>query len=141
MRKNQCIFILASDCDRQIYSLFINSSPFNNSNRNAWSTAVAGGRHEDDSKSQTEHLADFSTWTEEELEQVGHFWGPRGSGGNGWGSHSSRPIPISYGGDDGCLEQLMGAPYRVVGKEVPGTPNKVDQVHVHACMYKNLFGL
>eukprot|EP00339_Tiarina_fusa_P012873 CAMPEP_0117001948 /NCGR_PEP_ID=MMETSP0472-20121206/3775_1 /TAXON_ID=693140 ORGANISM="Tiarina fusus, Strain LIS" /NCGR_SAMPLE_ID=MMETSP0472 /ASSEMBLY_ACC=CAM_ASM_000603 /LENGTH=754 /DNA_ID=CAMNT_0004702121 /DNA_START=45 /DNA_END=2309 /DNA_ORIENTATION=+ len=118
-----------------------NITPMSNSGVNAWSAAINAGRTEDSSKSQTEHLADFTTWTEEELEQVAHFWGPRGSGGNGWGSHSTRPIPLSYMGDDGCLEQLMGAPYRVVGKEVAGSPGKVDQVHVHACMYKNLFGL
>jgi alkaline phosphatase len=116
-------------------------TPRNNSNRNPWSTAVAGGKHEDDSKSQIEHLSDFSTWTDEDIENVGHFWGPRGSGGNGWGSHSTRPVPISYGGDDGCIEALLGTPFQVVGKEVDGSPGKIDQVHVHACMLKNLFGL
>jgi len=116
-------------------------TPQSNSNVNTWSAAIRGGRHEDDSKSQTEHLSDFSTWSEEDIHNVGHFWGPRGAGGNGWGSHSTRPVPLSFGGDDGCVEALMGAPYQVVGKEVKGMPGKIDQVHLHACMLKNLFGL
>ena len=116
-------------------------TPRNNSNRNPWSTGVSAGRHEDDSKSQVEHLSDFSTWTAEDIEQVGHFWGPRGSGGNGWGSHSTRPVPLSYGGDDGCIEALLGKPFQVLGKEVAGAPDKIDQMHLHACMLKNLFGL
>lgn len=116
-------------------------SPFGNTNQNAWSAAISGDRHIDPSKSQTEHLNDFSTWTDEELEMVAHFWGPRGSGGNGWGSHSSRPVPLHYAGDDGCVEQLLGAPYRAVGKEIPGSPGKIDQTHLHGCMFKNLFGL
>lgn len=117
-------------------------TPFNNTNQNAWSNAINGGLHEDTmGKSQTELLDIMSTWSDKELEMVAHFWGPRGSGGNGWGSHSTRPVPMSYAGDDGCIEALLGAPYRVVGKEVAGSPGKVDQVHVHACMKKHLFGI
>ena len=115
--------------------------PQSNSGVNPWSTGINGGRHEDDSKSQTEHLSDFSTWSDEDIENVGHFWGPRGSGGNGWGSHSTRPVPVAYGGDDGCIEALLGAPFQVLGKEVQGVPGKIDQMHLHACMLKNLFGL
>jgi hypothetical protein len=44
-----------------------NITPENNSNVNAWSEAVGAGRHNDDSKSQTEHLKDFSTWTENDI--------------------------------------------------------------------------
>lgn len=72
---------------------------------------------------------------------IADFWGPRGSGGNGWGSHSTRPVPLWYGGDDGCIEALDGKGYRVQGKEVEGLEGKIDQVHIHACMTKNLFGL
>ncbi|KAL3775325.1 hypothetical protein HJC23_003146 [Cyclotella cryptica] len=116
-------------------------TPENNSNVNAWSAAVGAGRHEDDSQSQTEHLEDFSTWTEEDIQRVAHFFGPRGSGGNGWGSHSSRPVVIYSEGDDGCLEALVGKGYRVLGTEVAGSPGKIDQVHVNACMMKQLFAL
>lgn len=116
-------------------------TPRNNSNKNPWSEGVNAGRHEDDSKSQIEHISDFTTWTEEDVENVGHFWGPRGSGGNGWGSHSTRPVPLSYAGDDGCVEALLGASFQVLGKEVKGSPGKIDQMHLHACMLKNLFGL
>ena len=116
-------------------------TPRNNSNVNPWSTAINAGRHEDDSKSQTVHISDFTTWTAEDIENVGHFWGPKESGGNGWGSHSTRPVPVSYAGDDGCIEALLGKGFRVLGKEVEGVPGKVDQMHLHACMLKNLFGL
>jgi hypothetical protein len=29
----------------------------------------------------------------------------------------------------------------VLGREVEGTTGKIDQMHLHACMLKNLFGL
>lgn len=116
-------------------------TPFNNTNTNTMDQVVDAGRHDDDSKSQTEHLNDFSTWSEEEQKMVAHFWGPAGSGGNGWGSHSSRPVPLWYAGDDGCIEQLEGKNYRNVGKEVAGLPGKIDQVHLHACMKRALFAL
>mmetsp|Transcript_25312 Transcript_25312/g.31922 ORF Transcript_25312/g.31922 Transcript_25312/m.31922 type:complete len:683 (+) Transcript_25312:98-2146(+) len=116
-------------------------TPQNNSNVNPWSVGIAAGRHEDDSKSVTEHISDFTTWTEEDIENVGHFWGSMGSGGNGWGSHSTRPVPVSYQGDDGCLEALEGAGYNVLGRPVAGSEGKVDQVHIHACMMKALFNL
>jgi hypothetical protein len=48
---------------------------------------------------------------------------------------------MHHGGDDGCLEALTGKGYRVLGREVEGSPGKVDQVHVHACMMKSLFAL
>jgi alkaline phosphatase len=41
-------------------------TPVSNTNTNAWDNAIDGGRHEDDSQSQTEHLADYATWSMEE---------------------------------------------------------------------------
>ena len=78
---------------------------------------------------------------DEDIQNVAHYFGPWGSGGNGWGSHSTRPIVMHHGGDDGCIEALVGKGYRVLGREVEGSPGKIDQVHVHACMMKSLFGL
>jgi hypothetical protein len=118
-----------------------NITPENNSNVNPMSAAVLAGRHEDDSQTQVEHIADFTSWTAEDIEAVGHFWGARESGGNGWGSHSTRPVPINYGGDDGCIEMLTGTGFQVLGRQVEGLPGKIDQMHLHACMLKNLFGL
>lgn len=116
-------------------------TPRNNSGRNPWSTGIGADRHEDDSKSVTDHISDFTTWLPTDVDEVGHFWGAKGSGGNGWGSHSTRPVPLSFHGDEGCLYKLKGAGFRVLGKEVEGTDNMVDQMHLHACMLKNLFGL
>lgn len=116
-------------------------TPLNTTDKNAMSEAVKAECHLDPSKTVTECLDEYSTWTEEDIDLVAHFWGPRGAGGNGWGSHSARPVPLYYQGDGGCIEELEGAGYRVVGKEVKGAPGKIDQVHIHACMFKNLFGL
>jgi alkaline phosphatase len=118
-----------------------NITPQNNSEQNPWALAIQAGRHEQVDKSIIQHIRDFSTWTEDDMNNVGHFWGPVGSGGNGWGSHSTRPVPLYYEGDDGCIEQLMGKGYQVLGRKVEGVPLKVDQAHIHACMVKNLFGL
>jgi len=116
-------------------------TPQSNSNVNPWSVGTEAGRHNDTSTSTTDHIADFATWTPEDIEDVAHFWGAFGSGGNGWGSHSTRPVPVFHQGDDGCIEQLLGAGYKVLGRDVEGIEGKIDQVHLHACMLKNLFGL
>lgn len=43
-------------------------TPENNTGANAWEHAINANGHEDSSKSQTEHLKDFSTWTDEEIQ-------------------------------------------------------------------------
>ena len=118
-----------------------NMTPKNNSNKNPWSEAIKAEKHMDDSKSVTEHIAQFATWTPEDIEMVAHYWGTLGAGGNGWGSHSTRPIPVHYAGDDGCISGLESTGFRVLGKPVTGTAGMIDQMHLHACMLKNLFGL
>lgn len=118
-----------------------NITPQNNSATSAWNVAIQAGRHNDDSKSQVDHIRDFTTWSQEDIENVGHFWGPRGGGGNAYSSHTTRPVPLSYGGDGGCIQQLIGKGYQVIGRQVAGSNGKIDQVHLHACMLKNLFGL
>lgn len=118
-----------------------NITPENNSDTNPWETAIDAGRHNDTSKTQAEHIKDFTTWTEEDIANVGHFWGTRDAGGNGWGSHSTRPVPLFYQGDNGCIEALMGTGFQVLGRDVEGVPEKIDQMHIHACMLKNLFNL
>ena len=137
---------LNEDFPEKLATLLINGeshniTPKRNSQLNPWRIGINAGRHIDGSKSVTEHIKDFTTWTEEDIANVGHFWGARGSGGNGWGYHSTRPVPLYYMGDGGCLEGLEGSGYQVMGKNVEGTKGMVDQVHLHACMSKNLFGL
>jgi len=118
-----------------------NMTPQNNSNKNPWSAAVSAGRVEDLSQNQVEDIADFSTWTPEDIANVGHFWGAVGTGGNGWGSHSTRPVGLWYMGDEGCIAELTGKDFQVVGRPVKGSEGKIDQMPLHACMLKNLFGL
>jgi hypothetical protein len=115
-------------------------TPASNSNENPMDVAVEAGRHKGN-ESQVDYIRDYTTWSAEDIEDVQHFWGARGSGGNGWGSHSTRPVPLHYMGDGGCIEALHGKGFRVLGRRVEGSPNKVDQMHLHACMLKNLFGL
>lgn len=136
---------LLDDFPEKVAALLIDGeahkiTPRNNSNKNPWGAAIDAGRHEDDSKSQVDHIKDFTTWTEEDIANVGHFFGAAGSGGNGWGSHSTRPVPLYHKGDDGCLQALMGAGYQVLGREVKGSHGKVDQMHLHACMQKHMLG-
>ncbi len=38
-------------------------TPENNTNTNTWDEAITASRHNDTSKTQTEHLKDFSTWS------------------------------------------------------------------------------
>ena len=116
-------------------------TPRSNTNVNPWSVAINAGRHKVPSKSQIEHIKDFATWTEADIKDAGHFWGAEGSGGNGWGSHSTRPVPLFYAGDDGCVEKMTGKGFEVLGREVKGIEGKVDQAHLHGCMMRALFGL
>ena len=106
-----------------------NITPKNNTGIGAWDVAIQAGRHKDDGKSQVEHIREFTTWSEEDIESVGHFWGPRGGGGNAYSSHTTRPVPLSFMGDGGCIEQLTGSGYQVVGRRVEGRKNKIDHVH------------
>jgi alkaline phosphatase len=116
-------------------------TPKSNSNVNPMSTAVDSGAYQNSSKPQVEYIRDFTTWTEEDIMGVGHYWGASGSGGNGWGSHSTRPVGLWYEGDDGCIEALTGKGFQVVGRKVEGVPGKIDQMHLHGCMLRQLFGL
>lgn len=56
------------------------------------------------------------------------------------------PVPVSYQGDslaangETCIDALKGAGFNVAGKTVRGSPGKIDQIHLHACMFKNLMG-
>jgi hypothetical protein len=115
-------------------------TPLNNSNVNPQDIASRNGRDQDN-QTQIQDLKAFSTWSDLDIATVGHFWGPRGAGGNGWGSHTTRPVPLYYAGDDGCLELMDGKGYQVLGRTVAGSPGKIDQTHIHACMLRNLFGL
>jgi alkaline phosphatase len=115
-------------------------TPQSNSNVNPMDAAVTAGKHLKN-LTQVDILNDYTTWNDTDISNVGHFWGARGSGGNGWGSHTTRPVPLFYGGDGGCIDKLTGKGYQVLGREVAGVPGKIDQVHIHACMLKNLFGL
>jgi alkaline phosphatase len=86
-------------------------------------------------------LSQLSTWARTDIDDAGHFWGVEDDGGNAWDSHTMRPVPVSYQGDtDNCIASLKSKGYNVLGKKVAGSPNKIDQVHLHACMLKALMG-
>jgi len=91
-------------------------------------------------------IKELQTWPDGTIDKVGHFWGAEEDGGNAWGSHTNMPVPVSYQGDtlaaDGqnCIDKLKGTGFTVAGKEVRGSPGKIDQIHLHACMFKALMG-
>jgi alkaline phosphatase/secreted PhoX family phosphatase len=70
---------------------------------------------------------------------AGHFWGSDPTVKYGWGSHSNRPVPVYYQGDGAdVLISLIGEGYEAYATDVPGIPELVDQVHVHAAMTTSL---
>lgn len=50
-----------------------NITPENNSEQNPWVLAIQAGRHEQVDKGIVQHIRDFSTWTEDDINNVGHF--------------------------------------------------------------------
>merc|ERR1719230_573304 len=77
-------------------------------------------------------------WSEDTVKTIGHFHAKRGQ--HNWNGHTNMPVPLYASGDDGCIAQQIGRGYKVVGKTVAGTPKFLDQVHLHECMRKQLFG-
>ena len=72
-------------------------------------------------------------------EASGHYWGSDPSEKYGWGTHTTRPVPVYYQGDGGeFLEEAAGTGYTAYGKEVAGVDGFVDQVHIAQAMYSAL---
>eukprot|EP00908_Phaeocystis_cordata_P006370 Transcript_16985.p1 GENE.Transcript_16985~~Transcript_16985.p1 ORF type:complete len:639 (-),score=228.90 Transcript_16985:220-2136(-) len=96
-----------------------------------WHVGPSGGLHGDVD-------APTQQWTDETVAAVGHFHALRGQ--HNWNGHTNMPVPLYAAGDDGCIPMQRGRGLKVIGKEIPGTPGYLDQVHLHECMRKQLFG-
>ena len=63
--------------------------------------------------------------------ESGHFWGSDETVKNGWGTHTSRPVPVYYqGADSELITQFEGSGYEAYGTEVEGVGTYIDQVHL-----------
>ncbi|MEO1671350.1 MAG: alkaline phosphatase [Cyanobacteria bacterium J06631_2] len=61
----------------------------------------------------------------------GHFWGSKETVKNGWGTHTTRPVPVYYqGADSEIIKSFEGNGYQAYGKEVVGVGNYIDQTHL-----------
>ncbi len=69
--------------------------------------------------------------TAESTADAGHYWGSDEEVKYGWGTHTTRPVPVYYqGAGTEAFEALAGEGYQAYGKEVEGVDGFVDQVHI-----------
>ena len=67
----------------------------------------------------------------EDTASAGHYWGSDSEVKYGWGTHTTRPVPVYYqGADTELFEKLEGEGYEVDGKQVEGVEGFIDQVHI-----------
>ena len=71
------------------------------------------------------------TLTTADVAESGHFWGSDETVKNGWGTHTSRPVPVYYqGADSELITNFEGSGYEAYGTEVEGVGTYIDQVHL-----------
>ncbi len=71
------------------------------------------------------------TLTTGDVAESGHFWGSNETVKNGWGTHTSRPVPVYYqGADSDLIAAFEGSGYEAYGTEVEGVGTYIDQVHL-----------
>jgi len=89
-----------------------------------------------------------SQWVSGDAEKVGHFWGTTttlkdGSIGigDGWWTHTQRPVPLYYQGSDSeLIEEFVSTGIEAYGTVINGVPGMVDQAHVAKAMDAMLLG-
>ncbi|WP_107667994.1 alkaline phosphatase [Cyanothece sp. BG0011] len=75
--------------------------------------------------------------------ESGHFWGSDETVKYGWGTHTSRPVPVYFQGpesDAAFLEGFLGEGYEAYGTEVEGVGTYIDQVHLGLAQLNALSG-
>ncbi|MEM6612854.1 MAG: alkaline phosphatase [Cyanobacteria bacterium P01_C01_bin.72] len=66
-----------------------------------------------------------------DVAQSGHFWGSKETVKNGWGTHTTRPVPVYFqGAGSEIIKSFEGNGYQAYGKEVVGVGNYIDQTHL-----------
>ncbi|MDI9406600.1 MAG: alkaline phosphatase [Chitinophagaceae bacterium] len=89
-----------------------------------------------------------SQWVSGDAEKVGHFWGTTttlkdGSTGigDGWWTHTQRPVPLYYqGADSELIEEFVSTGIEAYGTVINGVPGMIDQAHVAKAMDAMLLG-
>lgn len=89
-----------------------------------------------------------SQWSNGDAEKVGHFWGTTttlkdGSVGigDGWWTHTQRPVPIYIQGEDSNLvQEFVSTGIEAYGTVINGVPGMIDQAHVAEVMEAALLG-
>ena len=77
----------------------------------------------------------------EDVEQSGHYWGSDPNEKYGWGTHTTRPVPVYYQGvGSEYFEEVTGEGYEAYGEEVAGVDGFIDQIHIAEAQF-NAFGL
>ncbi len=71
----------------------------------------------------------------EDVAASGHYWGSDPNEKYGWGTHTTRPVPVYYQGDGSeVLTEFAGEGFEAYGEQVPGIEGFVDQVHIAKTM-------
>ena len=71
----------------------------------------------------------------EDVAASGHYWGSDPNEKYGWGTHTTRPVPVYYQGDGSeVLTEAAGTGFEAYGEQVPGIDGFVDQVHIGQTM-------
>ena len=71
----------------------------------------------------------------EDVAASGHYWGSDPNEKYGWGTHTTRPVPVYYQGDGSeVLTEFAGEGFEAYGEQVPGIEGFVDQVHIAETM-------
>jgi len=91
-----------------------------------------------------------SQWKAGDAEKVGHFWGtttkladttPTTGIGDGWWTHTQRPVPVYYKGEGSEIVDLfVSTGIEAYGTVIKGIPGLIDQAHVANAMNSILLG-
>ena len=91
-----------------------------------------------------------SQWKPGDADAVGHFWGTTTTLtdasktvgiGDGWWSHTQRPVPIYYQGEGSELvNSFVSTGVEAYGTVINGVPGMIDQSHVANAMEASLLG-
>jgi len=91
-----------------------------------------------------------SQWKPGDADAVGHFWGTTTTltdanktvgQGDGWWSHTARPVPVYYqGADANLIDNFVSTGVEAYGTVIKGVPGMIDQAHIAMAMDASLLG-
>ncbi|WP_253274266.1 esterase-like activity of phytase family protein [Myxosarcina sp. GI1] len=75
----------------------------------------------------------------EDPQASGHYWGSDPNEKYGWGTHTTRPVPVYYqGAGSEYLDNAVGQGFESYGQQVPGIDGYIDQVHIAEAQFNAL---